>query len=516
MEKNFLITVLLFLFSSNAIAARFVCIADNQFTGRGNINERMLTITKPANKKLSSLTIDMRGCSSISDVVRIKIYSSLTNKFDVHAISNYEELCDVLPKKSGLTVCKFKKKTSLEQMYLFVTYEISETAKEGNIVTAKLKNSNVIASREILLRRTLLYSPGDYNSKNYRIPAVVTAHDGSIVVATDKRKNNQIDLPEDIDVLVNRSTDGGKTWSAPQAIAEGKGFGAGFGDASLVKTANENELLAIYIGGPGFFTSTPSVCQHVYVNKSHDNGQTWTEKTDITNQLYGEGCLEVERRDWNAMFISSGAGVCMRDGTIAFVAVVRETISAELDAISNYVIYSEDAGETWKLSTSCMANHGNEGKITELNDGTWLVSIRNQRRGERYYNISTDRGKTWKGLKQWGELVEPGCNGDLYYYTSIVDGFDKNRILHSIPNNRNHRKNVSLFLSYDEGISWPIGKTICSTGAAYSSICSLPDGTIGVYIEENYEGEDFSMYFLNFSLDWLTDGQDIYSSPKSK
>jgi hypothetical protein len=80
MGKNFLITVLLFLFSSNAIAARFVCIADNQFTGRGNINERMLTITKPANKKLSSLTIDMRGCSSISDVVRIKIYSSLTNK----------------------------------------------------------------------------------------------------------------------------------------------------------------------------------------------------------------------------------------------------------------------------------------------------------------------------------------------------------------------------------------------------------------------------------------------------
>jgi hypothetical protein len=147
MEKNFLITVLLFLFSSNAIAARFVCRAGNQFTGRGNINERMLTITKPANKKLSSLTIDMRGCSSISDVVRIKIYSSLTNKFDVHAISNYEELCDVLPKKSGLTVCKFKKKTSLEQMYLFVTYEISETAKEGNIVTAKLKDSNVIASR---------------------------------------------------------------------------------------------------------------------------------------------------------------------------------------------------------------------------------------------------------------------------------------------------------------------------------------------------------------------------------
>ena len=51
-------------------------------------------------------------------------------------------------------------------------------------------------NRAGFLLRTTLYRPGDHNSKNYRIPAIVTAGDGSLVVATDKRKYNDSDLPE--------------------------------------------------------------------------------------------------------------------------------------------------------------------------------------------------------------------------------------------------------------------------------------------------------------------------------
>ena len=60
---------------------------------------------------------------------------------------------------------------------------------------------------DTIITRTVLYRPGDYDSKNYRIPAIITAKDGSLVVATDKRKYNDADLPEDIDILINRSTD---------------------------------------------------------------------------------------------------------------------------------------------------------------------------------------------------------------------------------------------------------------------------------------------------------------------
>ena len=51
--------------------------------------------------------------------------------------------------------------------------------------------------------RTVIYRQGDYDSKFYRIPAIITAKDGSLVIFTDKRKENEVDLPEDIDILVN-------------------------------------------------------------------------------------------------------------------------------------------------------------------------------------------------------------------------------------------------------------------------------------------------------------------------
>ena len=65
-------------------------------------------------------------------------------------------------------------------------------------------------------------------------------------------------------------------------------------------------------------------------------------------------------------------------------------------------------------------------------------------------------------------------------------------------------------MSYDEGQTWPVKKSICPTGSAYSSLTILPDGTIGAYVEENYDTDNMSLYFNNFSLDWLTDGADIY------
>lgn len=89
-----------------------------------------------------------------------------------------------------------------------------------------------------------MYAPGDNGSTNYRIPALVVAKDNSLVIATDKRKYNETDLPQDIDIVINRSEDGGRTWSEPVTIAQGTGVGHGFGDAALAHTTEENGLPA--------------------------------------------------------------------------------------------------------------------------------------------------------------------------------------------------------------------------------------------------------------------------------
>ena len=72
---------------------------------------------------------------------------------------------------------------------------------------------------------------------------------------------------------------------------------------------------------------------------------------------------------------------------------------------------------------------------------------------------------------------------------------------------------MTVYVSYDEGETWPASKCIVPYSSAYSSLCVLPDGTIGLYVEEEPNNTSgYSTVFYNFSLDWLTDGNDHYTA----
>lgn len=346
--------------------------------------------------------------------------------------------------------------------------------------------------------RTEIYHPGDYDSKNYRIPAIITAKDGSLVIATDKRKNNEGDLPEDIDILINRSTDGGRTWSEPIILAQGAGFEQGFGDCALVQTNDEGGLMAAFVGGKGLWASTPENSNRSYIARSYDNGLTWTEPEDVTALIFGAGCADSVRQTWRASFFGSGNGLLTSTGRIMFVAAIRETEAWQLN---NYVFYSDDNGQTWNLSQRASVG-GDEAKVVELADGRILMSIRHE--GERWYNISEDGGTTWRPeTSAWPDLVATACNGDIIRYSSVNEGDEKNILLHSLPGPE-RREKVTVYVSYDEGQTWPVSKCVVPYDAAYSSLCILPDHSIGLYVEES-DGDTlgYSMVFYNFGLKWL-------------
>lgn len=362
----------------------------------------------------------------------------------------------------------------------------------------------VAPAQDTLFTRTELYHPGDYGSTNYRIPAVITAKDGTIVAVTDKRKYNEGDLPQDIDIVCNRSTDGGHTWSEPYTIAQGTGVNHGFGDCALAWSNDNNGLIAVFVGGVGLWNSTPSNPIRSYKSYSYDNGQTWTEPEDITNFIFGDNCIYPSQTTWRASFFGSGNGLLTSTGRIMFVAAIRE---GSAQSLNNYAVYSDDNGATWHVSGRASVG-GDEAKVTELVDGRILMSIRHA--GKRWYNISEDGGETWQPTTSiWNDITAPACNGDLIRYTSVNQGFNKNRLLHSVPYG-SQRTNVTVYISYDEGETWPVKKTIVPYSSAYSSLCILPDGTIGLYVEENPNGEigNYLTAFYNFSLEWLTDGAD--------
>ena len=535
MKRPTLLVLLLFAVSVLTCAAqngdglRVSVTPDTRMTGRSNHREVLMRLmvvrsNDMGETELNSLTVNLQGTKA-GDVRILEVLS--TGNFpkanDLGPQSVYQEnttydpapeprstslqtvlVRDLEPSLSEDIHIPLHYRLTADTSHLWITADISDTAKEGNRICLTLKQLqtnngayplDIHTEREILLRRRVLYCPGDFDSKFFRIPAIITAKDGTLVTATDRRKYNNNDLPEDIDIILNYSSRGGQFWGGPAFLALGRGVGKGFGDCALAHTRDEGGLIAVYAGGVGFWQSTPDEPQRLYCRRSTDNGLSWSPAVDITHYLYGPDCPDTIRRKWWGAFCASGNGLLTSTGRILFVAAVRE---GEAWSANDYVLYSDDNGETWQCSQRACVG-GDEAKVVELRDDRILMSIRHQ--GERWFNISEDGGITWRDTVFAGKgITAPACNGDIIRYDR-KDGTSV--LLHSLPIG-DKRENVAVMLSYDEGKSWSLGRVIVPYSAAYSSLCILPDGTIGMYVEEDPNGGDtYEMVFYNFTLEWL-------------
>ena len=336
-----------------------------------------------------------------------------------------------------------------------------------------------------------LYAPGDYGSANWRIPAIICLDDGTLLAINDRRKNNENDLPEDIDIVVRRSTDRGVSWSDTLTMARGTGYKHGFGDPAVVQCQN-GDVVCVFVGGNGLFASTEGDPIGSYVCRSTDRGLTWSGPENITARLWGSQSVSNATRNYRASFFASGNGLRLKRGPhagrIMFAAAMCRKSSNKLD---NFVVYSDDNGHTWQVSGRAFAE-GDEAKLMELADGRVLISVR--RSGERGYNLSTDGGATWGTQGTWSEMTVTACNGEMLR-------LDDTTLLHSIPNSM-QRENVSIFTSHDEGRSWHDPVLMCAGPSVYSSMTLLDDGTIALYAEKNPTGQ-CELWYYRFNQAWL-------------
>jgi len=323
----------------------------------------------------------------------------------------------------------------------------------------------------------------------YRIPAIVTATNGDLIVAIDERVPNCQDLrgSRDINIVIRSSQDNGKSWSEIQNIVdypEGKSAS----DPSMIVDKESEEIFLFY--NYMDLDKEPDI-YYLHVVVSQDHGQSWSEPEDITSQITLPGW----RKDFK--FITSGRGIQTRSGKLLHCMV-------NLDH-GMHLFGSDDHGLTWHLIDTPI-KPANESKVVELDDGTWMVNSRINKKGKRFVHRSSDQGKTWES-KPEPELIDPGCNGSIIRYTSVRDGDDKSRLLFCNAKMKKGRQNLTVRISYDEGLTWSEGKTIYPGSAAYSSLTVLANGDIGLLFEKDYYSEN---PFVSFSLERLTDGKDKY------
>ena len=283
-----------------------------------------------------------------------------------------------------------------------------------------------------------LFAPGDYGSTNWRIPAILCLDDGSLLIACDKRKFNESDLPEDIDIVTCRSTDGGRTWG---------------------------------------------------------------EIEDLTAQLWGSQATNTACRNYRGAFFSSGNGLRVRRGEHAGRILFAIPMLRKNENVSdNFIVYSDDNGHSWQVSGPAYLG-GDEAKLMELVDGRILLSTRQS--GARGFNHSSDGGITWGTQGRWTEMTTNACNGDMLRVMATDRGDSINLLLHSIPNSM-QRRDVSLFLSYDEGDSWQDPILLFDGPSVYSSLTLLPNGGVGIFLEQNPNGacEMWYKYLAPRDLPW--------------
>ena len=305
----------------------------------------------------------------------------------------------------------------------------------------------------------------------YRIPSIITATNGDLIAAIDERVPSCGDLKwsRDINIVIRKSSDNGKTWGKIEKIIDYP-LGQSASDPSMILDKQTNTIFLFY--NYMDLDNQKDIYYLKYIS-SNDNGKSWSNPVDITSQI--------SKVNWknDFKFITSGRGIQTKNGTLLHCLVNLQK--------GTHVFGSNDNGKTWFI-TEAPTLPGDESKIVELNDGSWMVNSRVNKLGYRYSHFSNDNGKTWISKKE-ESIIDPGCNGSLIRYSQG----EKNLLLLTNINNKKERKEIVLRYSTDEGKSWSNPKIIYNGEAAYSSMTVMENGNLGLFFEmDNYTKNVFT------------------------
>jgi sialidase-1 len=344
---------------------------------------------------------------------------------------------------------------------------------------------------------------GGYHT--YRIPSLIVTRAGTLLAFCEGRKNSASDTG-DIDLLLRRSTDGGKTWDRQQTVWDDAANTCG--NPCPVVDQSTGTIWLLLTHNPGdtnerqIKARKASGTRTVWVCHSDDDGRSWTAPVNITASTKDPG--------WGWYATGPGVGIQLAHGPHRGRLMIPCDHSYDLEGGSgategggSHVIYSDDNGASWKLGGTVRPEM-NESQAVELADGQGglLLNMRTfSSRNCRAQSVSADGGLTWTAPAYQPELVEPRCQASILRY-NWPDDSGPGRILFSNPASP-RRNRMTVRVSYDDARTWPAQKVLHEGPAAYSCLAVLPDKRIGCLYECGEKSPYQTITFARIPLPWL-------------
>jgi sialidase-1 len=387
------------------------------------------------------------------------------------------------------------------------------------------------------LEKADLFAAGEGGYKLYRIPGLVVTARGTVLAYCEARKYSGMDW-DDIEILLRRSSDGGRSWSEPRTLPHPEGKlnrnPVALANAELARTAAvprdrqiafNNPVAIADRGGTVHFLYCVDYYRCFYL-RSDDDGTTFSKPVEIT------ATLVTSRRDYDTRVFATGPahGIQLKNGRL-LVSVWLST-GARSNAHRPSVvttIFSDNNGQTWQRGDIVANETGpltnpSEAVLVELTDGRVMLNIRNESRSNRRaVAFSPDGATRWTRPVFDEQLREPICMASLCRL-SEKGKQDRNRLLFANPDNLERdgkqgapgtmrdRKNLTVKLSYDEGNTWPVARLLEPGTSAYSDLAVGPDGIIYCFYERgSADGKNHfatrALTLARFNLEWLSNEQ---------
>lgn len=351
-----------------------------------------------------------------------------------------------------------------------------------------------------------VFVSGTEGHKSYRIPAIIGLPNGSLLAFCEGRVHGSDDFG-DINIVVKRSSDKGKTWSALQTVVDADTLQAG-NPAPVVDLTDpaypQGRIFLFYNTGNNHEGEVRKGkgLREVWYKTSTDNGITWNEPVNITTQTHRPKQPQVNTaynfpEDWRSYANTPGHAMQFGTGKYKGRIFIAANHSAgdpqpQFADYQAHGFYTDDHGKTFHLSETVNLPGSNESMATELSGSKLMMNSRNQKGDirERIVTISSDGGSTWDTTYFDKTLPDPVNQGSIL---TIGKKKGSNIIAFCNAADTKRRDNLTLRISYDDGKTWKRDFVIAKSEndsrdyAAYSDIVNVTKKEIGIlYEKEGY------------------------------